>query len=101
MQPAMPTIIIHILFLKRKTLRADTLWRNFILVQIKPMRSSRMRLPGKGAFGLMSSAGMPVRADIAVTTETPTVQISATPSAMMNSSVLLLNDSSVKPYIIA
>ena len=97
----MPTIIIHILFLKRKTLRAETLWRNFILVQIKPMRSSKMRLPGNGALGLMSSAGMPVRADIAVTTETPTVQINATPKAITNSRALLLNESSVKPYIIA
>ena len=32
-----------------------------------------MRLPGSGALGLMSSAGIPVSADIAVTTDTPTV----------------------------
>ena len=97
----MPMIIIHILFLKRKTLRAETLWRNFILVQIKPMRSSRMRLPGSGALGLMSSAGMPVSADIAVTTDTPTVQIRATPRDNINKGTLVANSNVVKPYIIA
>ena len=67
---------------------------------MKPMYSRRMRLPGSGALGLMSSAGIPVSADIAVTTDTPTVQRSATPSVRKNSGRLVVKIRSVKPYII-
>ena len=48
----------------------------------------------------MSSAGIPVSSDMQVMTVTPTVQISENTNAMMNISVLLLNSTSAKPYII-
>ena len=67
---------------------------------MKPMYSRKMRLPGSGALGLISSAGMPVSADIAVTTVTPTVQRSDTPIERMKSGMLVAKSRSVKPYII-
>ena len=67
---------------------------------MNPIRSRRMRLPGRGALGLMSSAGIPLRDESAVYTVTPTVHKSATNRTRMKRGTLVANDTSVKPYII-
>ena len=98
--PAMPTIIIIILLLNLKTFLTDTLCRKRIFDQMKPILSRMIRLPGGGALGLMSSAGIPLSSDTQVKTVTPTVQMSAKTNDMTNISTEFLKDTSAKPYII-
>lgn len=84
-QPAMPRIIMIIRFLKRKMLRRETLCRNFSRFQSGVMRSSRMRLPGSGAFGRIRSAGVLSISWRQARKVTPAEQSSEASSAMQKS----------------